>query len=86
MNIIHDQLKNEFYTIEDSYKAYVIYKIDNNTFDIISTFVPEQISGRQIAKQLVEHAYKYAYDKKYSLKGSCSYANIYLQKNADKFK
>lgn len=58
--------------------AYIEYQITNDIFDIIHTIVPKELEGQGIAASIVKEAYTYAKSKNYKLKGSCSYANVWL--------
>lgn len=63
--------------------ALVEYRISNNVFDVISTLVPSKYEGQGIAGALVKAAYTYAKESKYQLKGSCSYAAIWLKRHPE---
>ena len=79
--INHFPERNTFEANIEGLIPYVEYVIRGNTFDIIHTIVPKQLEGQGIAAKIVSHAYQYAQDKGYQLKGSCSYANVWLQRH-----
>lgn len=79
--ITHNLDTQRFEAHIDGHVPYVEYSLDDNTFDIIHTIVPQPLEGQGIASKLVSYAYQYAKDKGYNLKGSCSYAHIWLQRH-----
>ena len=81
LDIIHYPQRNTFEANINGLIPYVEYTLSDNTFDIIHTIVPKQLEGQGIAGQIVSHAYHYAKEKGYQLKGSCSYAEVWLQRH-----
>lgn len=81
-NIDHIESKSRFETVIEGQTAFVQYVINNDVFDITGTFVPKELEGRGIASKLVGFAYSYAKDNHYSLKGSCSYADVWLRRHS----
>ena len=83
MDIVHDDLKKEFYVIVEGVRAYAQYEVTDGTFDVLSTQVPEEIGGRGIAGALMKACYDYARDKNLSCSGTCSYAAAYLKRHPE---
>lgn len=79
--IKHYPEMNRFEAHINGLVAYVEYQIQDNVFDIIHTIVPKELEGQGIASNLVKEAFTYAQIKNYKLKGSCSYANVWLQRH-----
>jgi len=76
--ITHLPDKQKFETTVDGYVAYVVYQIVDDSLDIVHTIVPRPIEGRGIAAALVKEAYTFALEKGLKLRGSCSYAKMWL--------
>ena len=81
-NIDHIEKKCRFEAVVDGQTAFVQYTLTNEVFDITGTFVPKELEGRGIASRLVGFAYAYAKENHYSLKGSCSYADVWLRRHS----
>ncbi|MCI8446113.1 MAG: N-acetyltransferase [Bacilli bacterium] len=54
--------------------------LDDNTVDIIHTFVDPNHRGKGIAKKLVEYAFSYFEEKDINVIYSCSYVQKYKEK------
>ena len=54
--------------------------LDDNTVDIIHTFVDPYHRGKGIAKKLVEYAFSYFEEKDINVTYSCSYVQKYKEK------
>ena len=81
MDIIHDKDNQRFYLETEGMESYVKYIKTEDSFNIISTYVPNPLEGRGIASALVKEAYDYAESLGLMLVGSCSYAEIWLKRN-----
>ena len=80
--VIHDKERHQFIiTIDhmDSYLSYV--PEDGNVLDFNHTFVPVELRGEGIAAKLVEAGLKYAAENNFKIIPSCSYVNVYIQRN-----
>ena len=66
----HDEKTKSFYLLEDGYKAFICYDVQNGEFDVLTTQVPKAISGRGLASQL-----------KFKKDQSCSYAQSWLERH-----
>ena len=60
LSIIHRPETNRFETVVDGVTAYVEYRKEDDSIDILHTIVPPAIEGRGIASRLVGAAYDYA--------------------------
>ena len=83
MNITHHHQHHRFGTVIEGHTACVEYSISPGTFDIVHTRVPAPLEGRGIAAALVKTAYDYARSRKLALRGSCSYAAVWLKRHPD---
>lgn len=65
----------------DGFEAYASFEIYDNSLDIKSTRVPQEIGGRGIAKDLVKACYDYALEHNLNCLATCSYAVVFLKRN-----
>lgn len=80
-NVEHFPERKRFEAHINGLVAYVEYVLTNNTFDIIHTIVPKELEGQGIAARIVKEAFTYAKAQGYELKGSCSYARVWLERH-----
>lgn len=66
--------------IDEVEVGYVIFKISQDKFNILSTIVYEQFKGKGYAKKLMNYMLEYATKNKLVLEYTCSYANKYFNK------
>lgn len=81
--IVHIPEKRRFETEEECVIAYVEYKVKGDTFDIVSTKVPEPLEGRGVGTLLVRFAYQYAIDNGLKRKATCPFASIWLKRHPE---
>ncbi|MFI3294018.1 MAG: GNAT family N-acetyltransferase [Rikenellaceae bacterium] len=81
MEIIHDKYNNRFYAEVQGYTAYVDYEIWGDTLTIVTTQVPQPLSGQGIAAALVKATYDYASDESLKPAATCSYAVAWLARH-----
>ncbi|MDL2291624.1 N-acetyltransferase [Bacteroides sp. OttesenSCG-928-F21] len=80
-NIIHLPKKRTFKTEVDGYEASVVYRITDDCFDIVHTYVPVPIEGKGIAAALVKAAYDYAIENDLQPRATCPYAVMWLKRH-----
>lgn len=73
-NVVHnlDEARFEL-RLSNKEIAYVLYKLENNTVDFFSTFVPESQRGQGLAAQLTKVALKWADQQHLRINASCWY-------------
>lgn len=82
--IINHQPERHMFTTEvEGYTAYVEYRLQNGSLDIIHTIVPPPLEGRGIAAALVKRAYEYAVEQKLKPEATCSYAVRWLERHPE---
>ena len=82
--IIHHNPERCLFTIEvEGHTAYVEYRLQDGSLDILHTIVPPPIEGRGIASALVRRAYEYAEEQGWKPKATCWYAVKWLQRHPD---
>ena len=59
----HDEKTKSFYLLEDGYKAFICYEVQNGEFDVLTTQVPKAISGRGLASQLMKACASFVKEK-----------------------
>ena len=83
MNFIYED--NRIY-VEDNNNVIAeinFYKKDNDTYDILRTYVNPRYRGKKVASMLVMEAVKYIKSKGYNVTASCSYAKMMIDKIGD---
>lgn len=82
--IEHDPSKGVFY-IKDSDKiSRLSYeKINDNTLNYYSTYVPDELRGKGIAAILTRFALDYAKENNFKIKPSCSYVRIFIERHPE---
>ena len=79
LSIIHRPETNRFETVVDGVTAYVEYRKEDDSIDILHTIVPPAIASR-----LVGAAYDYAGQNGLAFKATCPYAAIWLQRKENR--
>lgn len=85
MNIEHDKENHQFISEVEGKVSHLKYKVlpDGKTLDYVSTYVPPELRGRQIAEQIVKTALDYAKENKYKVIPSCSYVHAYVERHPE---
>lgn len=81
--INHLPERHLFTTEVDGYTAYVEYRLDSSSLDILHTVVPPPIEGRGIAAALVKKTYEYAAEQGLKPKATCWYAAKWLERHPE---
>ncbi len=82
--IIHDPENNIFYTAIEGKEAYLRYLVlDNNTLDLVKTYVPPELRGRGIAGIIVRFGLEYAKKNNKKIIPTCSYVAEFINKNKE---
>lgn len=79
----HDEKTKSFFLVEDGYKAFICYEINNGELDVLTTQVPKAISGRGLASRLMKTCATFVHENglKFKKDQSCSYAKSWLERN-----
>lgn len=79
-DIVHDDANHKFVAVVDGREAHLVYAVvDNETLDFRHTFVPPELRGRNLARQLVEQGFAYAREHHYRVIVTCSYVAKVVQ-------
>ncbi|MDD4638062.1 MAG: GNAT family N-acetyltransferase [Bacteroidales bacterium] len=81
--ILHVPEKQRFETEQECVVAYVEYQVKGDSFDIVSTQVPQPLEGRGVGTSLVRFAYQYAVDNGLKPKATCPFAAIWLKRHPE---
>lgn len=60
--------------------GYVLFKLSDNKFNILSTIIFDEFKGNGYAKKLMNYILEYSSKNNYELEYTCSYASNYFKK------
>lgn len=60
--------------------GYVLFKLSDNKFNILSTIIFDEFKGKGYAKKLMNYILEYTSKNNYELEYTCSYASNYFKK------
>lgn len=87
MNIVveHDKENHQFISEVEGKISHLKYEVlpDGKTLDYVSTYVPPELRGRQIAGQIVKFALDYAKENKLRVIPSCSFVQAYIKSHPE---
>ncbi len=84
MSIEHNEEKQLFFSEIDGETAYLSYqKIDDETLDYVSTYVPDELRGHGLAGRLARTALDYADAHNYGVRPSCSFVAKFMDKHPE---
>lgn len=79
-----NEQNSQYETQVDGQTAYVSYDLeDPNRIVLTHTIVPDELSGRGIAKDLVKHALDDARSKGLTVVPQCSYVSTFITRNPE---
>lgn len=85
--VVHNKSRRVFYILLKDKEARLRYKMrDENTIDLISTYVPEEFRGKSYARDLVTTGLNYARENNLDVIATCPYVQSFLKRNADAYK
>lgn len=76
--IEHQPDRQRFVLFANGQDSVLEYKLCGNTVNFTHTFVPESLSGKGTAKQLVEHGLTWAREQGYDIEADCWYVDRQL--------
>jgi len=77
LEVIHDKLEKKFYCVIGNTESKVEYdfvKENNNIIEIFHTFVPDELRGQGIAKEIYLKIIEYLEENHLKVRPTCSYA------------
>ena len=84
MDIRHNEQESRFETTVDGSVAFTEYEMEGADRIVFThTIVPDELSGRGIAKELVKHALDYAREREMEVVPQCAYVNSFIQRNPE---
>ncbi|MBC6906883.1 N-acetyltransferase [Saccharophagus sp. K07] len=78
-HIEHDKQNQRFVLSIEDQQAVLEYRVNGNTLDFVSTYVPPQFRGKGHAERLVRHGLAWAKEQGYDIQASCWYADKFLR-------
>lgn len=83
-DIRNNEEESRFETTVDGQVAFAAYDLeDPDRIVFTHTIVPEALSGRGIANQLVKHGLEHAREKKLTVVPQCSFVAAYVQRHPE---
>ena len=83
-DIRHNEAQSQFETEVEGQVAYASYDLeDPDRIVFTHTIVPDALSGRGIAEQLVQHGLKHARDKNLKVVPQCSYVAAFIKRHSE---
>jgi predicted GNAT family acetyltransferase len=81
--IEHDAKAQQFRTVVDGHQAELNYRLRGTVMSITHTGVPEEISGRGIAADLMKAALAHAESAGWTIVPACSYAAGFMTRHPE---
>lgn len=83
-DIRHNEAASQFETDVEGQTAYAAYDLEgSNRIVFTHTIVPDELSGRGIAGQLVKTALEHAREKKLTVVPQCAYVAAYIKRHPE---
>ena len=83
-DIRNNEESSRFETTVDGHTAFASYDLeDPDRIVFTHTEVPEQLSGRGIAAEIVKHALEHARSKKLTVVPQCAYVASFIKRNPE---
>lgn len=84
MNIRNNEQESRFETVIDGHTAYAAYDLEEPDRIVFThTIVPDELSGRGIAGEIVKHALGHAREKNLKVVPQCSYVAAYIKRHSE---
>ncbi len=81
--LIHNKDESKYEYHIDTYIAYITYDIRNSNMHLTHTVVPKELSGKGLAKTLLEDVLQEIKKENKKAVAECSYIVKYQEKNQD---
>jgi predicted GNAT family acetyltransferase len=84
LDIRHNEDETQFETVIEGKTAYAAYDLEEpNRIVFTHTIVPDELSGRGIAGELVKHALDYAKGKNLTVVPQCAYVASWIKRHPE---
>lgn len=82
LSIQHQPQQQQFVTVISGKTAYLKYNLssDGKTLDYYSTFVPTELRGHNIGREIVKFALDFAQQNNYQVVPSCPFVKQYIER------
>jgi uncharacterized protein len=83
-DIRNNEQESRFETVVDGHTAFASYDLeDPNRIVFTHTEVPQELSGRGIAAEIVKSALEHARERKLTVVPQCAYVASYIKRNPE---
>lgn len=84
INILHDEHNQRFYVRSNEKDSELKYKkVDANTLEYYTVFVPESLRNQEIASKICSYALQYAKNNNLQIIASCPYVKNYIDEHPE---
>ena len=84
LEVKHDVQNQKFFILIEGKEAYLRYIIsDNNSMNMIKTYVPPELRNKGIAAEVVLKGMQYARENNLTVIPSCSYVDTFLKRHKE---
>ena len=82
-DIRHNEEASRFETTVDGMVAFAEYDMEGSNIVFTHTIVPDELSGRGIANQLVRRGLEHAREQKLTVVPQCSFVAAFIQRHPE---
>ncbi len=83
IQVRHDPKLHRFHTSVDGHGAQLDYRLAGTVMTIVHTGVPDEISGRGVAAELMKAALVHAQESEWTVVPACSYARAFKSRHPE---
>ncbi|MCF8368167.1 MAG: N-acetyltransferase [Bacteroidales bacterium] len=75
---------NKFFTLTEGLESYMEYEVyDPSTVVFTHTWVPEELRGKGLAKEIIKEGLDWAMENKFEIIPACSAVRIYIDRHPE---
>lgn len=78
--VTHDIENHKFKIENPEGLSYLEYSLTGQTFTVLHTTVPAELSGKGLAAQLADTAYNWAIKNEYEVRSECTYMTAWMKR------
>ncbi len=82
--VTHDIENHKFKIENPEGESYLEYSLEESSFTVLHTIVPDALSGKGLAGLLANEAFTWASKNNYEVKSECSYMTAWLKRKGIK--
>ena len=84
MNVVNNKIKKQFELIVKGHIARIVYEIKNDTIFLVSTQVPDELSGQGIGSKLVNQSLELIKDMNLKVVPVCPFIKTWFNRHPEK--